>query len=1188
MDSPAREATKEPPRRLAIRRPVTMAMLFLTLAVFGWRSFQQLPVNLMPDISYPALTVRTEYEGAAPEDVEKLVTRPLEELLSVSSGLEEISSVSSPGLSEIILEFTWDTDMNRAQQDVRDRIDLFEAPREITERPVILRYDPALDPIIRIALSPEDGTHTPEERQKTLTAIRDNTERRLKSDLEAQKGIAQIEISGGREEEIQVLVDAHHLKSLGLSLEHIVHALARENINISGGQLHEGRTVYLVRTLNEFPDIAAIGECVLTAPDGRLVRLSEVADVFSGAKDRETIVHVNGREAVAIAIYKEGGANTVEVCNTVKDLLAIDREPGMMEIIRQAVAEARRQAGNAPGGGTPAAPVPAPAKNLLDRLPEHTDSTVISDQSRFILGAVREVQAAVLAGGLLALAVLFLFLREMRSTLIIGFAIPISVVAAFIPMFLRGISLNIMSLGGLALGVGMLVDNAIVVLESIFRCREEGDDPVAAADRGTGEVQRAVTASTFTTISVFLPVAFVEGVAGQLFGDLALTVTFSLLASLLAALYLIPLIASRRGLALERGREAVWIARAWRESREAGAAPLHSLIAIVPRGIGYARAYLKTSASGMFGPPLRALRPVRFRRIFHLAGALLALLLLAPLFLIQIWLRLLAAIAVTGLFFAGLVIAGGFLAVRFVLRILFWLPLTIFEYSFNLFRDGYTVLLKHSLRLSAVILLLVLGIAAHAGYTALGLGRELLPPLKQGEFGIHLEARPGTQLEETAARARRIEAILRSDPRIGAVTVEIGEEQRSAGQERGENSADFTVILENPDRNARHQDRIIADLRHRITALPDESITFTLPALFSFNNRLELRIYGDDLDTLAELGRRSLTRLEKVPGLADLDLSLKPGYPEIIVALDRERLASRNLTVEHVARILKTEVQGEEPTRFNRRGEKVPVRVRTDQRLLSSISDLRRLAVSEGPQPVPLSDIADIRQAAGPSEIRRVDQQRAAIISAGVEGRDTGSAARAMMAAVRNLERPGGYWFEAGGQSRELETSWESLRLALLLALFLVYAVMACQFESIVHPALVMFSAPLALIGVIYALAWTGTTVSIMVFLGGIVLAGIVVNDAIVLVDYINQLRARGMNRPDAIVEAGRVRLRPILMTTVTTLLGLLPMIIASGEGTEMRRPMAITVMAGLTSATLLTLFIVPMAYRLFGGRDRP
>jgi HAE1 family hydrophobic/amphiphilic exporter-1 len=1187
--------------RMAIRRPVTMIMLFLTLVVFGWRSYQQLPVNLMPDISYPTLTVRTEYEGAAPEDVEKLVTRPLEEMLSIVSGMVEISSVSSPGLSEIILEFTWATDMNVAQQDVRDRLDLFEPPKEVTEKPVILRYDPTLDPVMRVGITARQDTSItdPAEReartQKALTAIRDATQRHLKSDLEAESGIAQVSLKGGQEEEIQILVDAARLKSLGLSLDFVVNSLAQQNINLSGGRLQEGKTEYLVRTLNEFTSIDDIAGSILATPNGQPMRLAEVAEVFMGTKERETIVRIDGQEAVELDVYKEGDANTVKVCDTVKDLLGLHRDKGVAERIQEAMSLAmKRVSMGQPGsqGGAKAGEDLFRKRTLLDRLPANIDLHLISDQSRFIVGAINEVQDATVLGGLLALAVLFLFLREMRSTLIIGVAIPISVVTAFVPMFMREISLNVMSLGGLALGVGMLVDNSIVVLESVFRCREEGDGLMDAAERGTQEVAGAVVASTLTTVAVFFPVAFVQGIAGQLFGDLAMTVTFSLLASLLVALYLNPLMVSRGGLAPQADRQVVWILGAYREARsQRGLGRAAALLYIIPLGITYAGRYLSESAAETFGPGVRAANALRVQfsaaKLLHFLGAMVLAPFLVFVYLCQVVLRAVSVILVTILFAASLVLVAAATVIRYALWGVLSGPLWAFNVVFEAFRRGYETALRNSLAFSPFFIVLMLTVAGHAAYLGSSLGSELIPPMKQGEFGIRLEARAGTRLLQTEERAKRVEEIVRRHPEVASVTVQVGQERSSTATGRGENTAAFTILLKDPARTTVFQDDIVEELRENIGVQPDEEITFTLPSLFSFKTAVEVQIVGDDLNELRRIGRSALEQINQVPGLTDAELSVKPGYPEIIIELDRELLASKGLTPGQVAMRLRTEVQGEVATRFNRGGEKVDIRVRTDQAMLSSVEDLRQMSIVDGVVPIPLKDVARIRQQEGPSEIRRIDQRQVVLITANVEGRDLGSVSSDIQDAVRDIERPRDYYFVLGGQNRELQTSYDSLRFALALAVFLVYVVMACQFESIWHPALVMFSVPMAFIGVAYALYYTHTDLSIMVFLGGIILAGIVVNNAIVLVDRINQLRSRGLSKREAVVEAGTVRLRPIMMTTITTVLGLLPMVAAMGEGAELRRPLAITVMAGLSSSTLLTLWIIPMAYYLLGGRDK-
>lgn len=1192
--------TKTPhPYRLSIRRPVTVAMLFLTLIVFGWKSYQQLPLNLMPDISYPTLSVRTEYEGAAPEDVEKLVTRPLEERLSIVSGLVEISSISSAGLSEIILEFTWDSDMNLAMQDVRESLDQFYAPQGVTKKPIILRFDPSLDPVMRIAISGSDagGAGDPFAQARLaseLMEIREAAERQIKSDLEAEVGIAQIVIKGGREEEIQILVDSERLKNLGLSLGDVSNSLQVQNINLSGGRLRDGRTEYLVRTLNEFQDIEDIRGVVIQTREGHQYRLEDVALVGFGEKERKTIVRVNGQEVVAMDIFKEGGANTVKVCNKLKDFFGFEREAGVGERAMLFLLEHspfERSAEVLKENER----LKKLANYLRSRLPKYAKPILITDQSRFIVASIREVQRTAIAGGILALLVLFLFLRELRSTVIIGVAIPISVVATFIPMFLRDVSLNIMSLGGLALGVGMLVDNSIVVLESIFRCSEEGDGALEAAERGTNEVSSAVTASTLTTIAVFFPIVFVQGIAGQLFEDLALTVTFSLIASLLVALYLIPMVASRKKLSFRSGEQVVWLLRGYAELRgDGGRGMLGALAGIPARGAGYVGQWFGEMWGETVGLTAGSVASTvvvdggkRRNAPLKRVAATIVLPMVFLLFCVQLVLKTVTTVGVTILFLVSLLVLGLLWVAGKLLGLILSMPVNLFGHGFNALRGIYLIVLRQALRFSPLVLAGVAALAVHAGYTALSLGRELIPPLKQGEFGIRLEAPPGTRLASTERRAQQIEAIVRSNPYVDSVTVEVGSDEGGAGSDVGENVATLTVKLRNPEETVRIQDEIIEAMRHEVKAATPDEITFTLPTLFSFKTAVEVQIYGDNLELLRTVGLNALAAIRDVAGLKDGELSLKEGYPEVHIVMDRPLLAAKGLSPNQVAQALRMEVQGDVATRFSRGGDKIDIRVRSNQDRLSSLDDLRNLSVVDGFPPTPLSSVASIAKKEGPSEIRRIDQRQVVVVTANVEGRDLGSVSRDIEARLAALDWPKGYDYLLGGQNRELETSYSGLVFALLLAVFLVYVVMACQFESLWHPALIMFSVPLAFIGVVYVLDWWAVNLSVVVFIGGIVLAGIVVNGAIVLVDYINRLRGRGLSKLDAIVEAGKVRFRPIMMTTMTTVLGLIPMVLSSGEGAEIRRPMAMTVIAGLCSATVLTLIVIPIVYNSFGGRDR-
>jgi hydrophobic/amphiphilic exporter-1 (mainly G- bacteria), HAE1 family len=643
----------------------------------------------------------------------------------------------------------------------------------------------------------------------------------------------------------------------------------------------------------------------------------------------------------------------------------------------------------------------------------------------------------------------------------------------------------------------------------------------------------------------------------------------------------------------------VWMIRAYREGLSQDEGIAGALGRIVPRGIRYAIEGIKRIAKEGTEPLRSAFRanperPSTIRRAVRGMGGLLLAPLIAIHLVMHLTLALIASLLITIIFPLCLLVYGVVRAIGLIVRIVLWIPMQIFDVAFTAFRDMYVVTLRQLLHFSPIILLIVLALAVHSGMLAKDLGRELIPPLKQGEFGLRMQAPAGTRLEETDRRARKLTAMIQAVPEVDTVSLEVGGEDTSAASDQGENIATFTISLIDPALNAQRQDEIIDGLRRALVKETPDMLTFTLPTLFSFKTAVELQIRGDDLDELRLVGERALEAIEGVPGvtdaiagLQDAELSMKQGYPEVIIELDRDLLASKNIDPAQVAESIRREVQGDVPTRFSAEGYKIDIRVRANRDRLSSVEALRQLSIMDSHPPLPLSSVAKITVKPGPSEIRRIDQRQVAVVTANVEGRDLGAVSDDILARIQDVEKPRDFVFVLGGQNRELQTSYQSLQFALLLAIFLVYVVMACQFESIWHPALVMFAVPLAFIGVVYVLVWLDVSLSIVVFIGGIILAGIVVNDAIVLVDYINQLRERGMKKRDAVVEAGRVRLRPIIMTTLTTVLGLIPMAVWAGEGAEIRQPMAITVMAGLSSATLLTLVIIPMAYDLFGGRDK-
>lgn len=1088
----------------ATRRPVTVFIFALAAVVFGGVAFRDLAVDLLPDITYPSLTVQTQYEGAAPVEMENLITRPVEDAVGVVNGVNRVVSSSRADISEVTLEFSWGTNMDFASLDVRERLDQVRLPIE-AERPVLLRYDPSLDPILRMGLAAGGSD---------LIALRLLAEEDLKRKLERLEGVAAVVVSGGLEEEIQVEIDERRLTSLGLTMNQVMNRLAQENVNLTGGRLRDGQTDYLVRTINELLRPEEMREIVIDRSQGAIVRLEDIARVYQGAREREVITRIDGREAVEIAVYKEGGTNTVTVASAV-----LDRVEELEENLRQADPQ--------------------------------LELTVLTDQSRYIRDSVSAVIETALIGGSLAIVVLFLFLRSAPKTLIIGISIPVSVVATFFLMYVAGVSLNIMSLGGITLGIGLLLDNSIVVLEAIQRRRDQGVGVVEAARAGASEVGRAVIASTITTVCVFVPIVFVEGVAGQMFGDQALTVTFSLLVSLGVALTVIPMLASRKFFA--GGEKIETVALAGRSNPiTRGLSAFFSAI-----GVGVALT-VKTVVGGVAMVMSWLLRPV-------LAG------------------------------FDALL--RGITAV-------------------------YARILRGALRHPALVVLVAVVLLAGSVQLVGSLGSELVPELIQGEFYVDAELAPGSRLEVTDRRLAVIDERVREfadEFGVQSVYTVVGtsNEQGGAAGERRENIGQVNVRME-PPIDAEREELVMSWIRDLIdgenasfagqappvagaaavpvgagavdagSALGDDSLKYRFgrPTYFSFRSPVEVQIRGHNLALLELLADQVASRMREVEGLVDVKSSTEGGNPELQIVFDRERLSALNYTVAQLGAVIRSKVQGDIATDIVREDRNIEVRMRTDEGYRDSVRDLRNLNIRQsGATPLPLSAVADVIETEGPAEIRRSDGGRVALIEANIVGRDLGSVSDDIQAILDSTRFPVGFDYSVGGQRQEMERSFDSMRLAILLAVFMVYLVMASQFESLLHPFVILFAVPFSVIGAIGILSLTRTPVSIVVLIGGILLAGIVVNNAIILIDYTNRLRRAGKAKIDAVREACLVRLRPILMTTSTTVLGLLPMALGLGEGAELRTPMALTVVGGLLTSTLLTLIVIPALYLLLDRR---
>ncbi len=942
----------------ATRRRVTVLMVTLAIVLFGFVSLSRLKVDLLPELSYPTLTVRTDLNGAAPLEVETLITRPIEESAGIIRNLRQVRSVSRAGQSDVILEFAWGTNMDLASVDVREKIDLLQLPIE-AERPILLRFDPSTEPVMRLAfLDDEERAKTtranPESAVERLKSMRRFADDRLKPDLESVEGSAAVKVSGGYEDQIQVFVDQRKLAQLNLSIETIGRRLREENVNLSGGRLEQGTQRFLVRTLNEFGSVQSMADSIVANIDGSPVYLRDVASVTSGYVDREAITRVNGVESIELAIYKEGDANTVRLAADVNKRL----------------------------------------EDLRKALPAGSELRVVYDQSRFISSAIGEVREAALWGGLLAILVLYLFLRDARATFITSLAIPVSVIGTFVLMYTFDLSLNIMSMGGIALAVGMLVDNAVVVLESIVRHREEGLSQAEAARVGAREVSTAITAATLTSVAVFFPMVFITGIAGQLFKDQALTITFALLFSLVVAISLVPMLAA--------GREPLKLSDPERTPGRAGR--------VLSRLVGHKR-WL-------------------FSRISN--GARWAL---SP------------AVNLT---------QRGMQAIE------------------RHYQPALRWALAHRGRVVAAALTVLLFTAALVPM----LGSELIPQLSQGEFIADLRLAPGVPLEQTDRAMVGAQQFVSAQDNIALAYSVTGTGNRldASPTDAGENTGRLSVTLA-PGTGRDEESAVITALRQQFETLAGVQFQFSRPALFTFASPLEVTITGYELDRLRSVAQQVRLQMEDSPLFSDIKSTVEAGNPEIQIVFDQERAAQLGVTVRELADRVVSSVRGDVATRYKLREKKIDVLVRSVDTRASSIEEIRGLIINPGSdRPLPLSAVAEVTVATGPAEIRRARQQRVAVLSANLAEGDLGTAVAALERIIQSVELPIGTSIAVSGQSDDMRESFASLQFTMLLAVFLVYLVMASQFESLLHPFVILLTIPLALVGSVWAMLLTGTT----------------------------------------------------------------------------------------------------------------
>lgn len=1015
---------------VSVKRPVAVLMLFLIIILLGAVSSSRLQLDLLPQLDLPMALAITSYEGVGPEEIENIITRPIENVLGTVNGIENIHSTSSLGSSLVFVEFAWGTDMNFAINQMREKIDLIAAALPSgAGKTTLFKLDPNMMPIMVLGLAGE----------MDLDALDRLANDVVKPRLERVNGVASVTVEGGVQREIRISCDPQRLQAYGMSLEGIISYLRLENRNTSAGTVEEGLREHVVRLTGEFKDIQEIENLQLPLAGGGLIRLAELARVEDTFKDKSVLVFMDGMPGIQISLQKQTDANTVSVSNEVnKEIQEIEKY------------------------------LPAGASIITG-----------FDQAEYIRLSINNVINNALLGAFLAMFVLLLFLRNLRSTLIIGTAIPISVIATFILMFFGGLTLNIISLGGLALGIGMMVDNAIVILENIYRHRQEGYSRLESATRGANEVGVAITASTLTTIVVFLPIVYVEGMASQIFKPLALTVSFSLLASLLVALTLVPMLSSKI-LKVDRSLNGEENSR--RRVRLIGRLADSWYVGINKLG-------------------------EKYRKVLH--------------------------------------------------------------WSIN---NKKKVVL-----LSGVLLVVSLALLPMVGM-------EFIPAQDTGEYIINIALPNGTAMRETQRVAELVESYLEELPEHEWTFHAIGTGGGMIGGSANPERAVIQGRFKDKSERQRSSAEILDELRKKCAAIPGAKISINTQdaaMMGGAGTPVNITLTGDNLEVLQAFAEAVADRIGLVEGVREAKTDFEEGRPELHLKLNRQKADLYGINGAQLANLVTTAINGSTATKLRSGGEEIDVTVILEEEYRENVNDLKTLVI---PSPsgalIPLGEVADFEITTGPTQINRLNQSRQVSVTSNIIGRDLGSVMKDIQLAVQNMNIPAGIQIEYGGSNKEMLEAFADLALALLLAVLLVYMILASQYESLLYPFVIMFSLPPTITGVIFALLLTGRTFNVPAFIGLIMLAGIVVNNAIVLVDYINTLRRRdGMSRKDAILKAGPTRLRPILMTTLTTILGLVPLLLGRGEGAEMSAPLATAIFGGLTFSTLITLLLVPCMY---------
>ncbi|ACB85508.1 efflux RND transporter permease subunit [Natranaerobius thermophilus] len=1007
---------------IGIKQPIGVLMVVIGVILIGFIAVSETPIDLYPDIDLPVVMIATEYEGAGPEEVENMVTSHLEDALSTVDGIDTIMSTSRPGESEIIIRFDWGTDMDFAALEVREMVDMVmeELPDEIG-RPSVIQLDPDMLPVIQAGI---EGDLEDQE----MTELAENV---LASRIERLEGVALVEVAGGVEREIQIQVDPYKLSAYEISLEELGELIYASNADVSGGEIQDGRREYLIEVEGEFETVEEIEQLIVTESGGIPIRLKEIAEVKDTTERQRPITKINGDSTVSLSVRKESEANTVDVANVVQEEF----------------------------------------DELEEELPEDIRFDVAMDQSEFIEASISTLVNMGVSGAIVAMVVLWLFLGNIRSTIIIGIAIPISVIATFNLIYFQEYTLNFITLGGLALGIGMMVDSAIVILENIFRKREEGLPPVDAAIEGSKEVTSAIIAATITSVIAFLPIVFVEGVASIVFAPLAWTVTFALVSSLIVASGVIPLMTTK---------------------------------------------FIGTDVN----------LSERSNKITK-----------------------------------------------------------IFDQKLQVMTEKYEYIIEWGLNsrkligtIFVVVLFVTLSLIPLVGF-------EFLPPLDTGEISVNIETPVGMPIEQTEAVIGEYEEMLMEITEVETVFTSIG----GGGLLDDEVSNVGSIEVELVDESERDKEttEVVEDIREEYPRIPGVSVTVTEKDLAAgavgLDDDIDISVRGDDLETLEKLTEEIAETVRSIEGTEEVSTSFEELAPQLTINMNRDQALTHGLTPYQTGAYLNTALSGQLVSLYREDGEEFNMEILMEHPEEWDLATIDSFFI-QNPQGnlVPLEEIADTSVGEAPRDIERQDQLRSGNVTGLIEGRDLGSVMDDIQDELAKKDLPTGYNIEYMGIYRDTVEAFEELTLALGLSVILVYMVMASQFGSLLYPFIIMFTIPLTMLGVVSSLLITGRTFSLVAFIGVIMLAGIVVNNGIVMVDYINLLyKERGYSRHQAVVEAGKKRLRPILMTTSTTIIGMVPLALGIGEGAEAIAPMATVTIGGLLVSTLLTLIIIPVIYTM-------